>query len=55
MIGVFARSGASGVVPLLAAAAVALLAGCGSDSDNRVSVDERGEPPRIPLHLPGCR
>ena len=38
MIGVFAGSGASGVVPLLAAA---LLVGCGSDSDKGVSVDER--------------
>ena len=41
MSGVLAGSGASGVVPLLAAAAMAVLAGCGSDSDNGVSVDER--------------
>ncbi len=40
MIGVFAGSGARGVV-LLLAAAVTLLAGCGSDSDKGVSVDER--------------
>ena len=37
MSGVFTRSGARAVVPLLAAA---LLAGCGSDSDKGVSVDE---------------
>ena len=35
------RSGARAVVPLLAAAALAVLAGCGSDSDKGVSVDER--------------
>ena len=37
MSGVFTRSGARAVVPLLAAA---LLAGCGSDSDKGVSVEE---------------
>ena len=41
MTGVVARSGARAVVPLLAAAALAVLAGCGSDSDKGVSVDER--------------
>ena len=35
------RSGARAVVPLLAAAALAVLAGCGSDSDKGVTVDER--------------
>ena len=40
MIGVFARSGARGVVPLLAAAALAVLSGCGSSS-KAVSVDEQ--------------
>lgn len=41
MTGVFGRSGATAMVPLLAAAALAVLAGCGSDSDKGVSVDER--------------
>lgn len=41
MTGVLARSGTRAVVPLLAAAALAVLAGCGSDSDKGVSVDER--------------
>ena len=36
-----AGSGARAMVPLLAAAAAALLAGCGSDSGKGVSVDER--------------
>ena len=40
MTGVLARSGARAMVPLLAAA-MAVLAGCGSDSDKGVSVDER--------------
>ena len=40
MSGVFTRSGARAVVPLLAVAVAALLAGCGSDSDKGVSVDE---------------
>ena len=35
----FARCGGGALIPLLAAAA--LLAGCGSDSDKGVSVDER--------------
>ena len=34
------RSGARAVVPLLAAAALAALAGCGSDSGKGVSVDQ---------------
>ena len=41
MTGGFTRSGARAVVPLLAAAVPALLAGCGSDADKGVSVDER--------------
>ena len=41
MTGVLARSGARALVPLLAAAAMAVLAGCGSDSGKGVSVDER--------------
>ena len=41
MTGVDARSRARAVVPLLAAAALAVLAGCGSDSDKGVTVDER--------------
>ena len=41
MTGVLARSGARAMVPLLAAAAMAVLAGCGSDSGKGVSVDER--------------
>ena len=41
MNGVVARSRARAVVPLLAAAALAVLAGCGSDSDKGVTVDER--------------
>lgn len=36
-----ARSGARAMVPLLAVAVSALLAGCGSDSGKGVSVDER--------------
>ena len=36
-----AGSGARAMVPLLAAAAMAVLAGCGSDSGKGVSVDER--------------
>ena len=36
-----ARSGARAMVPLLAAAAMAVLAGCGSDSGKGVTVDER--------------
>ena len=41
MTGGFIRSGARAMVPLLAAAAMAVLAGCGSDSDKGVTVDER--------------
>lgn len=41
MTGVVARSRARAVVPLLAAAALAVLAGCGSDSDKGVTVDDR--------------
>ena len=41
MTGVFARSGSGAVVPLLAAAVLAVLAGCGSDSDKAVPADER--------------
>ena len=41
MTGVFTRSGARAMVPLLAAAAMAILAGCGSDSGKGVTVDER--------------
>lgn len=41
MTGVLARSGTRAVVPLLAATALAVLAGCGSDSDKGVTVDER--------------
>ena len=41
MTGVVARSRARAVVPLLAAAALVVLAGCGSDSDKGVTVDER--------------
>ena len=40
MTGAFTRSGARGVVPLLAAAALAVLSGCGSSS-KAVSVDEQ--------------
>ena len=36
-----AGSGVRAMVPLLAAAVMAVLAGCGSDSDKGVSVDER--------------
>ena len=36
-----AGSGARAMVPLLAAAALAVLAGCGSDSGKGVTVDER--------------
>ena len=36
-----AGSGARAMVPLLAAAAMAVLAGCGSDSGKGVTVDER--------------
>ena len=38
------RSGARGMAPLLAAAALAVLAGCGSDSDKGVSVDDERAP-----------
>ena len=43
MTGVLARSGTRAVVPLLAAAVAALLAGCGSDNGagNEVSMDGR--------------
>lgn len=41
MTGDFTRSGTRAMVPLLAAAAMAVLAGCGSDSGKGVSVDER--------------
>ena len=41
MISFFAECGPRVLIPLLAAAAAALLAGCGSDSGKGVSVDER--------------